>query len=155
MTIREVIEKAISQGCLNPALANALLLALEDSYPQDESDVTALAKLEEAIKDGRVVTLERKRCFNIMEEMVWDVLEGEYATMRLRGVTLPEIGDVAAYALNHIKPLYAGAKTNIDVVRNNARTEHGQLVRKRVREALEASLGRPVRASGKTQQEPS
>jgi len=148
MTIKEVIDKAIAQGCLNPALATALLLALEDSYPQGDEDVAALARLEEAVKDGRIVTLERKRCFNVMEEMVWDVLEREYATLRLRGIKLPEIGDVAAHALNHIKPLYAGSKANLDRLRENAKAEYAQLVRKRIREAMDATVGHTVAGGG-------
>lgn len=144
MTIREVVEKAISIGCLNPSLSALLLRALEDSYLKDPDEILALQKLMEAVRDGSVVTIERKRCFNIMEDLVWEALEAQYATLKLKGGPLPDIGDVAAYALNHLKPLYAVSEVGADYQRNKARLDHAEIVAKRVREALEFSLGRPV-----------
>ena len=144
MTIREVVEKAITLGCLNPTFSDALLRALEDSYLRDADEILALQELQEAVRTGHVVTIERKRCFNIMEDMVWEALEAEYATLKLKGGPRPDIGDVAAYALNHLKPLYAVSEVGADYQRQRAKVDHSDIVSKRVREALEFSLGRPV-----------
>ena len=144
MTIREVVDKALETGCLNPILSESLIRALEDSHLVEAEDLAALEELMSAVRDGRVVTIERKRCFNIMEEMVWEVLESEYATLKIRGGSLPDVGDVAAHALNHLKPLYAVSEIGADYQRHKARADHGETVRKRVRESLEFSLGRPI-----------
>lgn len=144
MTIREVVARAMREGCLSPALETALLRALDFSFQHSEADMAALSALQSAVRKGEIVTRERRRCFNMMEEFVWDVIEQEYATLRMRGAELPDAGDVAAYALNHLRPFYATTEEGAQFQREKAREEYWDLVKKRVREALEHNMGRPV-----------
>jgi hypothetical protein len=144
MTISEVVENIIVEGSLTPSLAQILLRTLDTTPPQTNEDIEALDKLQTMVRSGKVVTVERKRCFNIMEEMVWEVIERQYATLKMEGSILPDAGDVAAYALNHLRPLYAVSETGADFQREKAKQEHSEIVGKRVRESIEHSLGRPV-----------
>lgn len=144
MTIKEVVDKALEKGCLTPQLEAALLQAIEYSFTIDELDVLSLERLQKSVLSGEIVTLERKRCFNVMEEIVWEVLEQEYSVLATGGAPVPDAGDVAAYALNHLKPLYATSEEGAKYQREKVRAEQMDLVKKRVREALEHSLGRPI-----------
>lgn len=144
MTIRDVVDQALREGCLTPSLETALLRALDYDDLSNEDEILALARLQEAVQRGEVVTSERKRCFNMMEDFVWEVIEQEYATIRVKGAALPDAGDVAAYALNHLRPFYATTQEGAEFQRQKARTECWDLVKKRVREAVEHSMGRPV-----------
>ncbi len=60
-----------------------------------------------ALLTGEVATLPRKQFINVMEELVLTEAITEVAKIEASSNHTLDLGDIAAYALNRLPPLYA------------------------------------------------
>ena len=106
MNIVKIARKARKKGFLDLSMELALERALEQPVLEAE-EYEALVKLERAIRKGKVHTVGRRSCVNVMEQVVWREI-----MQRVDEGTLPpdgevDLGDIAAHALSRLPARYA------------------------------------------------
>jgi hypothetical protein len=106
-------------------------------------EYVALDQLMGALLAGDVVTVPRKQFINVMEELVLSEAISHIAAIELDGKHRLDVGDIAAYALNRLPPLYATTEEGANYQRERAQTELDQLIRQRVEEAIARNLDCP------------
>jgi hypothetical protein len=97
-----------------------------------------------ALLTGDVVAVPRKQFINVMEELVLAEAVVRVAEIESNhnGKFL-DLGDIAAYALNRLPPLYATTEQGSNYQRERASEDLQLLISQQVKEAIERYLDRP------------
>jgi Late competence development protein ComFB len=96
-----------------------------------------------ALLTGEVVAVPRKQFINVMEELVLTEAIARVAEIEATTEHVLDVGDIAAYALNRLPPLYATTEEGAAYQRKRAKEELLDLISQQVREALARNLDRP------------
>lgn len=141
--IGEIVEQALQDGYLTPAMEAEVARICDTASELSVEEYTALDRLMNALLTGEVVAVPRKQFINVMEELVLteaitQVVDAEDKTKK----TL-NLGDVAAYALNRLPPLYATTEEGASYQRENARAKLSELIAQQVAESIGRSLNQP------------
>ncbi len=140
MEIRRIVREAVDQGELTHA-AQAQLGRLVDSARElSQEDYRALVELRTAIELGTIRVASRREFRNVMEEIVSEELE---ALLEREGATGLDRGDLLAFTLNRLPPLYATSDVGAHYQRERARQELQGLVAEQVSVALHRAQQRP------------
>jgi hypothetical protein len=78
-----------------------------------------------------------------MEELVLTEAIAHVAAIEVNSDTQLDVGDIAAYALNRLPPLYATTEEGANYQRDRAKQELQNLIREQVEEAIDRNLARP------------
>jgi hypothetical protein len=103
----------------------------------------ALDRLMGALLTGEVVAVPRKQFINVMEELVLTEAIARVAEIEATSESSLDVGDIAAYALNRLPPLYATTEEGANYQRQRAKAELEELIAQRVNEAIARYLDRP------------
>ena len=145
MSIEKIVEQALQDGYLTPAMEAEVSRICDNASELSIEEYMALDRLMGALLTGEVVAVPRKQFINVMEELVLTeaiarVAEIE-ATSESQGSL--EVGDIAAYALNRLPPLYATTEEGANFQRQTAQAQLQDLISQQVSEAINRYLDRP------------
>lgn len=151
MSIEEIVNQALKDRYLTPVMEAEVGRLCDTASELSIEEYMALDKLMGALLTGEVVAVPRKQFINVMEELVLSEAIARVAEIEATSDVALDVGDIAAFALNRLPPLYAtteeGAKYQREKVKE-VQTENGSetlqiLIAKQVNEAIRRSLDRP------------
>jgi Late competence development protein ComFB len=144
MKIKEIVDQALEDGYLTPAMEAEVGRICDSAENLSVEEYMALDQLMGALLAGEVVTVPRKQFINVMEELVLTEAIGQVAVVEVNQQELRlDVGDIAAYALNRLPPLYATSEEGASYQRQRAKSEMMELVHQQVKEGIEKNLERP------------
>ena len=160
MSIEEIVNQALKDGYLTPVMEAEVGRLCDTASELSIEQYMALDKLMGALLTGEVVAVPRKQFINVMEELVLSEAIARVAEIEATSDTALDVGDIAAYALNRLPPLYAtteqGAKYQREKLKEaqasdaNGASANGErettlqdLIAKQVNDAITRSLERP------------
>jgi hypothetical protein len=149
MNIKEIVDQALHDGYLTPAMEAEVGRICDSAAELSVEEYMALDRLMGALLSAEVVTVPRKQFINVMEELVLTEAIRQVATVEMNqaeaGESEPrlDVGDVAAYALNRLPPLYATSEEGAKYQRERAKAEMQTIIRQQVEEGIERNIDRP------------
>ncbi len=143
MTLEEIVEQAIKTGYLTPSMEAEISRICEASEELTAAEYKALDRLMEALLAGEITASPKKRFINVMEELVVTEVINRVAEIETTTDVTLDVGDIAAYALNRLPPLYATTEEGASFQRQKAKQELQSLIVQRVEEAIERYLNCP------------
>jgi hypothetical protein len=143
MSIENIVEQALQDGYLTPAMEAEVGRICDTASELSIEEYMALDRLMGALLTGEVVAVPRKQFINVMEELVLTEAISRVAEIESSSDATLDLGDIAAYALNRLPPLYATTEEGANYQRSNAKAELSALIADQVKEAIARSLNQP------------
>ncbi|MDJ0674608.1 MAG: late competence development ComFB family protein [Calothrix sp. MO_167.B42] len=143
MSIEKIVEQALADGYLTPSMETEVGRICDNASELSIEEYMALDRLMGALLTGEVVAVPRKQFINVMEELVLTEAIARVAEIEATSETTIDIGDIAAYALNRLPPLYATTEEGASYQRQRAKDELSDLISRQVVEAISRHLDRP------------
>ncbi|MCT7954222.1 late competence development ComFB family protein [Laspinema palackyanum] len=143
MSIEKIVEQALQDGYLTPAMEAEVGRICNTASELSIEEYMALDRLMGSLLTGEVVVLPRKQFINVMEELVLSEAIARVAEIEATSDRTLDVGDIAAYALNRLPPLYATTEEGANYQRVRAKEELQELISKQVEEAIARYLDRP------------
>lgn len=143
MSIEKIVEQALEDGYLTPAMEAEVGRICDTTAELSIEEYMALDRLMGALLTGEVVAVPRKQFINVMEELVLTEAIARVAEIEATNDCTLDLGDIAAYALNRLPPLYATTEEGADYQRARAREELQLLIAEQVSEAIARSMNQP------------
>lgn len=143
MSIEKIVEQALQDGYLTPAMEAEVGRICDTASELSIEEYMALDRLMGALLTGEVVAVPRKQFINVMEELVLTEAIARVAEIEASSERTLDLGDIAAYALNRLPPLYATTEEGASYQRDKAKDELHSLIAQCVNEAITTSLDRP------------
>jgi Late competence development protein ComFB len=143
MGIEEIVELALANGYLTPTMEAEVGRICDSASELSVEEYMALDRLMGALLTGQVVAVPRKQFINVMEELVLTEAITRVAAIESESDRTLDLGDIAAYALNRLPPLYATTEEGANYQRTRAQEELNTLITKQVQEAIDRNLDQP------------
>lgn len=144
MSIEKIVEQALQDGYLTPAMEAEVGRICDTAAELSIEEYMALDRLMGALLTGEVVAVPRKQFINVMEELVLTEAISRVAEIESTSDATLDLGDIAAYALNRLPPLYATTEEGANFQRETAaRGELSALIAAQVKDAISRNLDRP------------
>ncbi len=143
MTIEKIVEQALQDGYLTPAMEAEVGRICDTASELSIEEYMALDRLMGALLTGEVVAVPRKQFINVMEELVLTEAISRVAEIESSTNATLDLGDIAAYALNRLPPLYATTEEGANYQRDKARVELASLISDQVKDAISRNLNQP------------
>lgn len=143
MSIDQIVEQALKDGYLTPSMEAEVGRICDMASELSIEEYMALDRLMGALLTGEVVAVPRKQFINVMEELVISRSIARVAEIEATSEKSLDVGDIAAYALNRLPPLYATTEEGAAYQRQKAQEELQMLINEQVDDALERYLDRP------------
>lgn len=143
MSIEKIVEQALQDGYLTPAMEAEVGRICDTASELSIEEYMALDRLMGALLTGEVVAVPRKQFINVMEELVLTEAIARAAEIEATSDRVLDVGDIAAYALNRLPPLYATTEEGATYQRQRAKEELQELINHQVSDALAHNLDRP------------
>jgi hypothetical protein len=143
MSIQKIVEQALQDGYLTPAMEAEVGRICDTASELSIEEYMALDRLMGALLTGEVVAVPRKQFINVMEELVLTEAISRVAEVQAISENNLDLGDIAAYALNRLPPLYATTEEGASHQRERAKEELQEIIRQQVSEAIARNLDRP------------
>jgi hypothetical protein len=143
MGINHIVDQALETGYLTPTMEAEVGKLCETSSELSVDEYMALDKLMGALLTGEVVAMPRKQFINVMEELVVSEVISRVAEIETTSNRLLDVGDISAYALNRLPPLYATTEEGAEFQRGRAKDELKTLILEQVEQAISLYLDRP------------
>lgn len=141
--IEKIIEQALQDGYLTPTMEAEVGRICDTTSELSIEEYMALDRLMGALLTGEVVAVPRKQFINVMEELVLSEAISRVAEVEITSNKNLDVGDIAAYALNRLPPLYATTEEGASYQRQRAREELHDLIHEQVESAVSRYLDRP------------
>lgn len=143
MSIEKIVEQALQDGYLTASMeAEVERFCNTVSEPSIE-EYMDLDRLMGALLTGEVVVKPRKQFINVMEELVLNEAIARVAEIEATSETTLDVGDIAAYALNRLPPLYATTEEGAHFQRAKAKEQLEIEIANTIGEAISRILDRP------------
>ncbi|MEX0269985.1 late competence development ComFB family protein [Leptolyngbyaceae cyanobacterium UHCC 1019] len=143
MSIEKIVEQALQDGYLTPAMEAEVGRICDTASELSIEEYMALDRLMGALLTGEVVAVPRKQFINVMEELVLTEAIARVAEIEATSDRTLDLGDIAAYGLNRLPPLYATTEEGANYQRQRAKEELQALIAQQVGEAIARNLDRP------------
>lgn len=143
MSIEKIVDQALQDGYLTPAMEAEVGRICDTASELSIEEYMALDRLMGALLTGEVVAVPRKQFINVMEELVLTEAIARVAEIEATSDVTLDLGDIAAYALNRLPPLYATTEEGADYQRGRAKDELQALIAQQVNEAIARNLDQP------------
>ncbi len=143
MTIEKIVEQALKDGYLTPVMETEVGRICDTTSELSIEEYMALDRLMGALLNGEVVAVPRKQFINVMEELVLTEAVAQIAKIEATSDRVLDVGDIAAYALNRLPPLYATTEEGARYQRQRAKEELYDLINQQVSAALDRYLDSP------------
>ena len=144
MSIQKIVENALKDGYLTPTMEEEVGRICESASDLPMEGYMALDRLMGAVLTGEVKAVSRKQFINVMEELVLSEAITQVAEEESKKSCQLDIGDIAAYALNRLPPLYATSHEGADYQRKRAKEELKTLIAQQVTEGIQRYFERPT-----------
>ncbi|GAB4234143.1 MAG: late competence development ComFB family protein [Stanieria sp.] len=144
MGIQAIVQQALQEGYLTPSMEAEVGRICDTAAELSVEEYMALDKLMGALLTGEVVAVPRKQFINVMEELVLSQAITRVAEIEQTSEESLDVGDIAAYALNRLPPLYATTEEGANYQRQRAREELQDLINQQVNDAISRYLDRPT-----------
>jgi hypothetical protein len=142
-SIEKIVQQAIQDGYLTPAMEAEVGRICDTASELSIEEYMALDRLMGALLTGEVVAVPRKQFINVMEELVLTESIARVGEIEASSDRTLDLGDIAAYALNRLPPLYATTEEGAHFQRDRAMEQLKTLIAQQVNEAIDHSLNRP------------
>ena len=143
MTIQEIVEQAMTNGYLTPTMEAEVGRICDKASELSVEEYQALDRLMGSLLTGQVTAVPRKQFINVMEELVLsDAITRVSAIETSNNVAL-DLGDIAAYALNRLPPLYDTTEEGANYQRQRAQEELIDVIAEQVQIAIARNLDQP------------
>jgi hypothetical protein len=142
-SIESIVEQALQDGYLTPAMEAEVGRICDSAFELSVEEYMALDRLMGALLTGEVVAVPRKQFINVMEELVLSEAVARVAEIEANTNKVLDLGDIAAYALNRLPPLYATTEQGANYQRDRALADLQHLIAQQVKEAIDRNLDRP------------
>lgn len=136
MQLKTIVEQALKQGYLTPLMEGEITQICEASTELSTEEYSALDELMTALLNGTVIASYRKQFINVMEELVLSKALTLVTEIEVASNQSIDIGNITAYALNRLPPLYATTKEGANYQKQRAQNELQELITQRVQEAI-------------------
>ncbi|NJL22887.1 MAG: late competence development ComFB family protein [Leptolyngbyaceae cyanobacterium SM1_3_5] len=143
MSIEKIVEQALQDGYLTPSMESEVGRICDNAAELSIEEYMALDRLMGALLTGEVVAVPRKQFINVMEELVLTEAIARVAEIEATSDFTLDLGDIAAYALNRLPPLYATTEEGAEYQRSRAKDELQALIAQQVSEGIARGLDRP------------
>ncbi|HEY9705873.1 MAG TPA: late competence development ComFB family protein [Allocoleopsis sp.] len=143
MSIEKIVQQALQDGYLTPAMEAEVGRICDMASELSIEEYMALDRLMGALLTGEVVAVPRKQFINVMEELVLTEAIAKVAQIEQTTDRVLDVGDIAAYALNRLPPLYATTEEGATYQRQRAKEELSDLIDHQVADAISRYLQRP------------
>ncbi len=143
MSIEKIVEQALQDGFLTPTMESEVGRICDNASELSIEEYMALDRLMGALLTGEVVAVPRKQFINVMEELVLTEAIAQVAEVEVSSDSSLDVGDIAAYALNRLPPLYATTEEGASYQRQRAQAEMQEFIAQQVGEAISRYLDRP------------
>lgn len=143
MNIQAIVEHALDEGYLTPTMESEVGRICDSAVELTVEEYMALDRLMGALLAGEVVTVPRKQFINVMEELVLTETIAQITAIEVSGDIQLDVGDIAAYALNRLPPLYATTEEGASYQRDRAKKELQEPICQQVAAAIAQNLDRP------------
>lgn len=143
MSIEKIVEQALQDGYLTPAMEAEVARICDTASELSIEEYMALDRLMGALLTGEVVAVPRKQFINVMEELVLTEAIARVAEIEATSDQVLDVGDIAAYALNRLPPLYATTEEGANYQRQRAKEELLEVIAQQVRDAIARNLAQP------------
>ncbi|MBK1990800.1 late competence development ComFB family protein [Sphaerospermopsis aphanizomenoides BCCUSP55] len=143
MSIEKIVEQALQDGYLTPAMEAEVGRICDNASDLSIEEYMALDRLMGSLLTGEVVAVPRKQFINVMEELVLTEVIAKVAEIEATSESSLDVGDITAYALNRLPPLYATTEEGANYQRQRAKTELQVLISQQVAEAIARYLDKP------------
>ena len=143
MSIEKIVQQALEDGHLTPTMEAEVGHICDNASELSIEEYMALDRLMGALLTGEVVAVPRKQFINVMEELVLTTVIAKVAEIEVTSESSLDVGDITAYALNRLPPLYATTEEGAKYQREKAKTELDGLICQQVSEAISKYLDRP------------
>lgn len=141
--IESIVEQAIKDGYLTPAMEAEVGRICDSTVDLSVEEYMSLDRLMGALLSGEVVAVPRKQFINVMEELVLSEAVARVAEIEALTDQVMDLGDIAAYALNRLPPLYATTDQGAAYQRERALADLQFLIAQQVKEAIERNISHP------------
>ncbi|NEP79885.1 MAG: late competence development ComFB family protein [Okeania sp. SIO3C4] len=142
MSIEKIVEQALQDGYLTPSMEAEVGIICNTASELSIEEYMALDRLMGALLTGEVVVLPRKQFINVMEELVLSEAIARVTEIEATSDKTLDVGDIAAYALNRLPPLYATTEEGAQFQRSKAKDELQNLISEQVNEAIARNIDR-------------
>lgn len=143
MSIEKIVEQALQDGYLTPAMEAEVARICDTASELSIEEYMALDRLMGSLLTGEVVAVPRKQFINVMEELVLTEAISRVAEIEATSDRVLDVGDIAAYALNRLPPLYATTEEGANYQRQRAKEELQDLISQQVSEAIARNIAQP------------
>lgn len=143
MTIGEIVEQAMRNGYLTPTMEAEVGRICDNASELAVEEYQSLDRLMGALLTGQVVAVPRKQFINVMEELVLTEAITRVSKIEATSNHTLDLGDIAAYALNRLPPLYATTEEGATYQRQRAKQELLDLIIQQVETAISRNLDQP------------
>jgi hypothetical protein len=143
MSIEKIVDQALQDGYLTPAMEAEVGRICDTAAELSIEEYMALDRLMGALLTGEVVAVPRKQFINVMEELVLTEAIARVAEIEATSDCTLDLGDIAAYALNRLPPLYATTEEGANYQRTRAKSELQALITQKVNEGISRNLDQP------------
>ncbi len=143
MSIEKIVEQALKDGYLTPTMEAEVGRICDTASALSIEEYMALDRLMGSLLTGDVVAVPRKQFINVMEELVLSEAITRVAEIEATSDQVLDVGDIAAYALNRLVPLYATTEEGAEYQRQRAKEELQDLISQQVSEAIALSINSP------------
>lgn len=143
MTIQTIVEQALTHGYLTPTMEAEVGRICDNAADLSVEEYQALDQLMGSLLSGQIVAVPRKQFINVMEELVLTEAITRVSQIESSDHVTLDLGDIAAYALNRLPPLYATTEEGASYQRQRAQEELMGLITLQVQTAIDRNLDRP------------
>jgi len=143
MSIEKIVEQALVDGYLTPGMESDVGRICDTASELSIEEYMALDRLMGALLTGEVVAVPRKQFINVMEELVLTEAIARVSEIQASEGRAPDVGDIAAYALNRLPPLYATTEEGANYQRQRAKEELQDLISQQVNDGIDRYLVKP------------
>ncbi|WP_089089915.1 late competence development ComFB family protein [Nodularia sp. NIES-3585] len=143
MSIEKIVEQALQDGYLTPVMEAEVGRICDNASELSIEEYMALDRLMGALLTGEVVAVPRKQFINVMEELVLTEAIARAAEIEATSDRSLDVGDIAAYALNRLPPLYATTEEGARYQRLRAKAELQELISQQISESIGRNLVQP------------
>ncbi len=142
-SIEKIVDQALQDGYLTPAMEAEVGRICDTASELSIEEYMALDRLMGSLLTGEVVAVPRKQFINVMEELVLTEAISQVAQAEAQSEKTLDLGDVAAYALNRLPPLYATTEEGASYQRDKVHSGLAELIAQQVSESVGRNLNQP------------
>lgn len=144
MEIQAIVTQALRDGYLTSTMETEVGKICERASELSVEEYKALDRLMGALLTGDVVAMPRKQFINVMEELVLSAAITRVAEIEITSDRALDVGDIAAYALNRLPPLYATTEEGAGYQRQRAKEKLQEMISQQIEAAISRYLDRPT-----------